>query len=269
MRLALALLLPTVLLASPAAADEFEPLFNGSDLTGWEGDGRFWQVEDGAIVGRTTEDNKTESNTFLIYRGDDGGAKFGDFELTFEYQVEGFNSGIQYRSEQTGDGFTIKGYQADFEARWHDDGTADKFSGMFFEELGRMFLAQRGQAVVVRNNPDDAKKPRIEVVGSVGDAAELEQAIDRDGWNRYRILADGHSFTHIINDRVMSVAFDEDVPNRRDSGLIALQLHGGPPMEIRVRDLKIRRLHTDGGDVDAGDGYAGERPEPAGRRESE
>ena len=237
----------TLLLAAPALADHHESgesvsLFDGESLAGWEGDERFWSVSDGAIVGQTSEDNQAEQNTFLIYRGDGGNAEFGDFVLTFEYQVEGFNSGIQYRSQEVGE-FSVKGYQADFEAQWHDDGKLDKFSGMFFEEQGRMFMGQRGEAVVVRTNPDDAASPKIDVIGSVGDAAELEQAIDRDGWNRYRIVADGHTFTHIINDRVMSVAFDEDTENRTDSGIIALQLHSGPPMRIMVRDIEITPLH--------------------------
>ena len=232
-----------------ASADHHEStsdavaLFDGESLDGWEGDQRFWSVKDGALVGQTTADNPSEKNTFLIYRGADGGtAEFGDFVLEFEYQVDGFNSGIQYRSEEIGE-FNIKGYQADFEAQWHDDGTADKFSGMFFEEQGRMFMGQRGEAVVVRTNSEDANSPKIDVIGSVGDAAELEKAINRDGWNRYRIVADGHTFTHIINDRVMSVAFDEDKANRADSGLIALQLHGGRPMKIMVRKLMLTPLH--------------------------
>ena len=236
-------LLLALLLVSPALAADEVVLFDGDDLSAWEGDETYWRVEDGAIVGETTAENPLDQNTFLIYRGDDGEAEFGDFVLTFEYQVSGFNSGIQYRSEDIseGDRFNMKGLQADFEAQWHDDGTADKFSGMFFEENGRMFMGQRGQAVVVRSGEGD--EPEIDVVGSLGDAAELEKAIDRDGWNRYRIIADGHTFTHIINDRVMSVAFDEDTANRRDTGLIGLQLHGGRPMKIMVRDIVLRPLH--------------------------
>ena len=219
-------------------ADGTVSLFNGTDLTDWDGDERFWRVQDGSIVGQTTDENKAENNTFLIYRG----GEFGDFELTFEYQVEGFNSGIQYRSEEVGE-YSIKGYQADFEARWHDDGSADKFSGMFFEEQGRMFMGQRGEAVVVRTNEGEPMSPEIDIIGSLGDAAELETAINRDGWNSYRIIADGHTFTHIINDRVMSVAFDEDTKHRKDSGLIALQLHSGPPMKIMVKNLSLKPLH--------------------------
>ncbi|WP_197441140.1 3-keto-disaccharide hydrolase [Thalassoglobus neptunius] len=217
-------------------------LFDGKTLDGWDGDPRFWRVEDGAIVGETTADNKAEQNTFLIYRG----GEFGNFDMSFEYQVKGFNSGVQYRSEEIGE-WSIGGYQCDFEDRWHstDSGKVDKFSGMFFDEKGRMFMGQRGDAVVVRTNSENGKKPLIEKIGTVGDPVQLEKAIHRDGWNRCRVIANDFQFVHIINDRVMSIGIDEDTEHRKSSGLIAFQLHSGPPMQIRIRNLKVRELAND------------------------
>ncbi len=234
-------LLSALFVGSVALAEQpeagFVSLFNGSELSGWEGDKRFWRVEDGAIVGQTSEDNPAEHNTFLIHRGEE----FGNFELRFSYQVSGFNSGIQYRSEEQDD-YVVKGYQADFEARWHDKGAIDKFSGMFFEENGRMFMGQRGEAVIVRTAPEGEKKPRIEKVGSLGDPVELEKAIRRDGWNEYTIIANGFQFTHIINGRVMAIAWDEDEKNRTASGIFAFQLHSGTPMQIKIKDIRVRKL---------------------------
>lgn len=221
----------------------FQPLFDGKTLSGWDGDKRFWRVEEGAIVGQTSVDNKAPHNTFLIYRE----GNFGNFELRFSYKVEGYNSGVQYRSEDTGD-YVMKGLQADFEARWHgnkknpDAPKVDKFSGMFFEEKGRMFMGQRGDVVIVRANPENPKKPKIEKIGSVGDGATLEKAINRDGWNEYAIIANGNQFTHIINGQIMSVGIDEDEINFKKSGLIGIQLHAGPPMRIDVKDMRIRKL---------------------------
>jgi len=219
----------------------FQSLFDGKTLGKWEGDPKFWRVEEGSIVGETAADKQPADklNTFLIYRG----GEFGDFELRFRYQVEGFNSGMQYRSVDRGQ-FHVDGLQADFEARWHADGNAtrDRFSGMFFEENGRMFMAQRGEAVIVRSNPGDPKKPRIEKFASLGDPDELERAIRRNDWNDYTIIANGNAFTHIINGRVLSLAIDEDEINFRKSGIIALQLHSGKPMKIEVRDVRIREL---------------------------
>jgi hypothetical protein len=217
-------------------AGDFTSLFNGRDLSGWDCDQRFWRVEDGSIVGETTEENKAPHNTFLIRRDD----QYGDFELRFSYQVKGYNSGVQYRSVEQKD-FVVKGYQADFEDRWHD-GTTDKFSGMFFEENGRMFMGQRGQAVIVRPALAGKKKPEIEVVASLGDPAELESTIKRDGWNDYTVIAEGFHFTHVINGRVVAMAWDRDPDNRRKSGIFAFQLHSGPPMQIKLKDVKVRRL---------------------------
>ena len=76
------------------AGVKFISLFNGTDLTDWQGDERFWRVEDGAIVGQTTTDNPTKKNTFLVYTGD----TVDDFELRFSYRVKGGNSGVQYRN---------------------------------------------------------------------------------------------------------------------------------------------------------------------------
>jgi putative heme-binding domain-containing protein len=233
--------------AAPVEPVKLEPgfasLFDGKSLGKWDGDPKFWRVEQGAIVGETAADKQPADgkNTFLIFRG----REFADFEMRFRYQVEGFNSGMQYRSVDRGQ-FHVDGLQADFEARWHPDpagGPAlDRFSGMFFEENGRMFMAQRGEAVIVRKNAADPKKPHIEKIARLGDAAELEQAIRRDDWNDYTIIADGNMFTHIINNRVQSLAIDEDDANFRKSGILALQLHSGKPMKIKVRDVRIREL---------------------------
>ncbi len=214
----------------------FASLFNGTDLSGWDGDKRFWRVEDGSIIGQTTEDNKAEHNTFLIRRDDE----YADFELRFSYQVTGYNSGVQYRSVAKDD-YVVAGYQADFEDRWHD-GTTDKFSGMFFEENGRMFLGQRGEAVIVKAIPSGKKKPIIEKVGSLGDPVELETAIHRDDWNDYTIIARGFQFTHMINGRVMAIGWDEDEQHRKASGIFAFQLHSGPPMQIKIRNIRVRKL---------------------------
>ncbi|TWU62150.1 Soluble aldose sugar dehydrogenase YliI precursor [Crateriforma conspicua] len=244
---ALLVVAPMAAADEPSDTEPFHSLFDGQTLDGWEGDGRFWRVEDGAIVGQTTTEVAAEQNTFLIYRG----GSFSDFELRLSYQVQGYNSGVQYRSVDEGD-YVVSGYQCDFEAQWHPvkgkPGAApvDQFTGMFFEEKGRMFLGQRGDAVIVRENKDNAKKPHIEKIGSVGDPVELETHIRRDDWNELIVIANGNQFTHIINGQVMAIGIDEDAANRRDSGLFAFQLHKGPPMMIRVKDIRVRRLNEAG-----------------------
>src|SRR5438477_6406795 len=101
--------------ASPArAADDaalFKNLFNGKDLSGWDGNPKFWSVKDGTITGQTTSDNPTQGNTFLIWRE----GTLDDFELRLSYKIVGGNSGIQYRSREL-EKWVVGGYQADFEA---------------------------------------------------------------------------------------------------------------------------------------------------------
>ena len=58
---------------SPAAEEKLEPgfarIFNGKDMTGWDGAPRLWKVVDGAIRGQTTPENPTKGNTFCLWRG--------------------------------------------------------------------------------------------------------------------------------------------------------------------------------------------------------
>lgn len=220
----------------------FELLFNGTDLEGWDGDPRFWRVEDQVVIGETTQENKAENNTFLIY----GEREFANFELRFSFQVKGYNSGVQYRSVDQGN-WVVAGYQADFEDRWHKEGdtTVDKFSGMFFDEKGRMFMGQRGEAVIVRENAENPKKPVIEKIATLGDPQELANLIRRDGWNDYTIIANGNQFIHIINHRVMAIGIDEDTKGGRSTGILAFQLHKGPPMKIQIKNLRIRDLNQE------------------------
>ncbi len=213
----------------------FVRLFDGESLDGWEGDERFWRVEDGVLIGETTTEVTTPKNTFLVYNE----KEFGDFELRFSFRVQGGNSGVQYRSELVSK-WVVKGLQADFEDKIHKG--KDKYSGMFFEENGRMFMGQRGDVVIVRSNPEMPKKPLIEKIATVGSAAELEKHIQRDDWNDYIIVARGNVFMHIINGHVMSIGIDEDDLNARQSGIVAWQLHAGPPLKIEMKDIRIREL---------------------------
>src|SRR5688572_32564919 len=72
-------------------------LFNGKDLTGWEGNMKLWSVQDGTITGKTSNEGETKlaHNSFLVWKG--GTVK--DFELSFKYRIEKGNSGVQYRSK--------------------------------------------------------------------------------------------------------------------------------------------------------------------------
>jgi len=221
---------------SPAAEEGFEKVFDGKTLEGWDGNPEFWRVEDGAITGQTTKEKPTKGNTFIIWRG----GKLGDFELKLEYRIFGGNSGIQYRSfEPKGTKWVVGGYQADFEA-------GDNWSGANYGERFRGILAKRGDKTVIGED----HKPKV--VGSVGDRAGLQKHINKEDWNEYHITAKGYHFVHRINGQVMSEVVDEDEKMRRDSGILALQLHAGPPMKVQFRNIRIKHLGKQGGNQ--GDG---------------
>ena len=232
------LLLAVACVAGPAPQDASPTkpvaLFDGKSLDGWDGNPKFWSVEDGAITGQTTKENPTKGNTFLIWRG----GYVDNFELELEYKIsqapEGAkrtpNSGIQYRSfEVPGSPWTCGGYQADFEA-------GNTYSGILYGERFRGILANRGQKTELTG----AKKPKV--VGSVGKSAEIQSKIKKDDWNTYRIVANGYKLQHFINGVPTCECTDSDIKMRRATGILALQLHAGPPMKVQFKNMKLKRL---------------------------
>ena len=208
-------------------ADEegFKSIFDGRSLDGWDGNPKFWSVQDGAITGETTKDNPTKGNTFILWKG----GKVGDFELRLSYKIVGGNSGIQYRSKDFGD-WVVGGYQADFEA-------GKTYTGILYEErMTRGIMAQRGEKVAFT---EDGKR---EVVGSVGKSEEIQAAIKHEDWNEYTIVAKGHELKHVINGKTTIEVTDNDPKKFVAEGILALQLHAGPPMKVQFKDIRIKEL---------------------------
>ena len=227
------LLLAAGLLAavSAVAADAgFKPLFNGKDLTGWNGNPKLWSVKDGTIQGQTTAENPTKGNTFLIYTN----GEVADFELRFSYKIDGGNSGVQYRSKVVKpDNWVVGGYQGDFEA-----GT--KYSGILYDEAGvaggRGIMAERGELVTWG---DDCKK---KVTGSLGNSEAIQAKIKAGDWNDYVIVARGNKLMHQINGAKTVEVTDDCEAKRLKKGVLALQLHAGPPMTVQFKDIRIKEL---------------------------
>ena len=225
-----------VLLSQLSLADHHEEgfvsLFNGKDLSGWEGLPQIWSVQEGAITGKTTDKETLKENTFLVWK--DG--KTEDFELRFSYKIVGGNSGVQYRSKLLDPAkFIVGGYQADFEA-------GPTYSGILYEERGRGILALRGQMTQVKPDPADKNKAKVDVVGSLGKTEEIQSHIKPGEWNDYVIIARGNRVTHIINGRVTADVTDLDEARRPQSGILALQVHTGPPRTVQVKNIRIKHL---------------------------
>ena len=238
-KIIIASILSSVIALSASAQDKsekgFKKIFNGKNLKGWDGSKELWSVKNGAIVGQTTEEHPAKENTFLIWTN----GTVGDFELRCSYKIvannnKGFgNSGIQYRSKIVKPEYwAASGYQADMEA-------GKTYSGILYEEKARGILAQRGQKVVIK---DDNGKPKIEVVGSVGDSAEIQKSIKSEDWNDYVIIAKGNHLQHFINGKQTVDVTDEDAANAAKQGILALQLHHGPPMTVEFKNIRIKTL---------------------------
>ena len=228
-------LLPILLTLAAIALVQAEDkqLFNGKDLTGWEGNAKLWSVQDGAITGKTTNDGdaKIKHNTFLVWKG----GTVGDFELTFKYRIEKGNSGLQYRSKELPageNGPIISGYQADFEA-------GKTYSGILYEERGRGILAKRGEKVVIKEDAADPKKAKIEVTGSVGNSDEIQAAIKNEEWNDFKVIAKGGHLQHFINGKQTVDVTDETEVGAK-SGILALQIHAGPAMVVQFKDMLLK-----------------------------
>jgi hypothetical protein len=201
----------------------FVSLFDGETLKGWEGKD-FWSVRDGAISGETTAEKPTQGNTFLIWRG----GEVADFELRCQFRIRNHNSGIQYRSSEL-DNFVVGGYQADIDP-------TGRYMGILYEERGRGILAERGTVVEV----DSSGKKNF--VGTTGDASVILKAVKDGEWNEYVIIAKGNHLVQKINGLTTMELIDNQADRRKLKGILALQLHAGPPMLVQFKDLRIKHL---------------------------
>ena len=232
--------------ASAAAAQDqgWKSLFNGRDLTGWDGDTRLWSVKDGVIHGETTPDKPARGNTFLIWRG----GKLKDFELRLKFRIQNGNSGVQYRSKEV-DKWVVSGYQAEVE-------NAPGKVGFLYHEKGRGWLVNVGDFMVIDGS---GKK---EVASKVSDVEQLKAAgyYKEKGWNEYHIIAEGNHLKHYLNgyqtmelidnDRLTNPNDPKDRKGSAREGLLALQIHQGPPMVVEFKDISIKNLEPEYGDAE-------------------
>jgi len=234
--LALAAFAVSTLLGGNLLAQEagFKPIFNGKDLSGWNGNPQLWSVQDGVITGKSTKEHPLKGNTFLIWTN----GTVVDFELRCSFKLTAnntqtfANSGIQYRSKVLDQAtWRMGGYQADMEA-----GTS--YTGILYEEgMTRGIMAQRGEKV--EWTADCSKS----VTGATTPAAEIESSLKKDGWNDYVIIAKGAHLQHFVNGKLTVDVTDNCESKRVMSGLIGLQLHAGEPMTAQFKDLRLKSLN--------------------------
>jgi len=219
---------------APDEPADMRPIFNGKDLTGWDGDSRLWSVKDGAIHGETTAENRANGNTFIIWK--DGMTK--DFELRLSFRCTATNnSGIQYRSKHITDGkvrnnWVVRGYQHEI----RNEIDLPSVAGFIYGEgLGRGRICLVGEQATIG---DDGKQ----VTGTLIDDASYKKLFKLDDWNDVVIIAKGTHIRHYLNNRLI-LDFTDSPELALREGILALQLHGGKPMWAEFKDIRIKGLN--------------------------
>ena len=218
----------------PDDAAGFTPIFDGKTLNGWDGDPRYWRVENGEIIGETTAEKVVTLNNFLIWRG----GTVRDFELKLEFRMNGTNSGIQYRSTELPNigKWVLKGYQADMDFTEGYVGNVHDERGRAPAGEGHVVLSRRGQVTRIVDGP------KYKVVGTIGDATLLRGVMNVNGWNQYHIIARGPVLMQLINGQLMAVALDEDSKHFAAEGVLGFQMHVGPPFKIEFRNVLYKKI---------------------------
>jgi len=216
------LLLASLLGTARAGDDQqgFVSMFNGKDLSGWESKPGGWWVEDGAITSESTKENPCVKHHYLYWRGGEP----ADFILRFQYKLVGGNSGVQIRS-QTRPNWDAWGYQADMEA-------GRQWTGCLFQH-DRGGVVMRGMKAVIAEDGT-----RTEQQFASGE--ELQKKVKADDWNDYEIIARGSTISLSINGQLMCEVDDRHARLACKQGIIALQMHPGPPMKVQFKNLRIK-----------------------------
>lgn len=224
-------------LADVPPEKDLQSIFNGKDLTGWDGDPRLWSVRNGAIRGETTPENPARGNTFLIWKG--GETK--DFELRLSFRCTATNnSGIQYRSRHITEGRTrnkwvVRGYQHEI----RNQNKLPSVAGFIYEEGGR-----RGRMCLVGEKAVWDKDGKKTVTGTLIDAAGYRTLFKLDDWNDVVIIARGSHIQHYLNNRLILDCTDNHPSYARRAGILALQLHAGKPMWAEFKNIRIKHLSS-------------------------
>lgn len=217
---------------------EMQVIFNGKDLTGWDGNPELWSVRDGVIHGETTEEKKADGNTFLIWKE----GKTADFELRLSFRCNATNnSGIQYRSRHITEGnprnkWVVRGYQHEL----RNEVDFPNVSSFIYDEGGK-----RGRICLI------GEKATWEVDGKKTIATDL---IDQEGWkklfrlddwNDVIIIARGNHIQHYLNGKLVLDFTDNHPELALRDGILAVQLHAGKPMWAEFRNIRIKTLKGD------------------------
>jgi hypothetical protein len=105
---------------------------------------------------------------------------------------------------------------------------------VLYEERGRRILAHAGEKVVI----DAEGQPWV--VGQFP-----LRAFKPGEWHEYRVVAEGNHQRHWIDGHPTVDVIDLDEKGRKLDGVLAVQVHVGPPMKIQYRDIFLKTLPDD------------------------
>lgn len=202
-----ALFSATLLTSALRAGDPeegFVKIFNGKNFDGWNGNLKLFRVEDGAIVGGTLKE-RVVRNEFLTYK-----TEYSDFELRLKFKLvgKGVNGGVQIRSKRIPKHHEMIGYQADL---------GDGYWGALYDESRR------------------------NKVLAAPDGKLIAKILKREDWNDYVIRCEGKRIQLFVNG-TKTVDYAEPDAKIDLTGLIGVQIHGGPPSETWYKDLRVKVL---------------------------
>ena len=217
-------------------ANGFISLFNGKDLTGWEGLEGLWSVKDGVIDGNETKEKSVQTDLILT-ASKEHPEMFKNFELHLKWQflTPGGNSGVQFRgkinNEKT---LHVGGYQADLDA-------GSGYTGSIYDESGiaggRATMSARGEKTKWDADNQRHNEPLTE------NNADLKKLLhSTNDWNEIALIVNGNHFEYSINGHLMTDLTDESPKAVLTGGVIALQMHAGFTMNIQWKDISIKFL---------------------------
>ena len=212
--------------ANRPGGDGFANLIGpGNRIRNWSGDEKLWSQKDGVLIGET--DGSLKMNRFLTWKA----ATVQNFDLRVKVRIsKRGNSGIHYRAMSRPDlGLdVVTGYQCDIVAG------RPRHNGQLHEEGGRKILAHAGEKVV-------ADPPGGQWVTGTFEVREVESG----KWNEYRVLAEGNRIRQWINGHPTADFIDMNQNKQTFEGVLALQVHKGPPMKVEFKEIRIKHLPDD------------------------
>lgn len=190
------------------AKKTYNALFDGKTFDGWEGNLDIFRIEDGTIIGGQLKE-RIPNNEFLCTK-----KEFGDFELVLEAKLigKGANAGVQFRTKRIPNHHEVIGYQCDMGQMQGNN----IWGSLYDESRRRKFL-------------------------EIGDQKVVRKVFKEGDWNEFKIRCEGDRIQIWLNG-ARTLDYTEKDPKIARTGVIALQIHGGPPSESHYRKIRIRKL---------------------------